>query len=143
MKTFGIVLAVWAGLIVLALAAFLVAKIPGSTEEIEAVADSYPVDESWLLASEQIVPPRILCFDSVPCPSVQRHYVLPAAVSMEDFTERARSMGLDTIEGDCVENEGRSVQTACHAHGTVGGFEVTVDSVIDHGEPRLKVEVGQ
>lgn len=65
----------------------------GSTRDIVAVADKFQPGPGWVMESEQIEPPRIICLGDVACPSVTRTWRLDEKLDEENFASLMKIYG--------------------------------------------------
>lgn len=99
----------------------------GSTREIVSVANQFQPGAGWKLESERVEPPRIVCLNSVPCPSVFRAWSIETDVSKEDIESVLMKSNFQLmLNGDCMipKNVSGTGVSVCKAQGVVNGYRV-------------------
>ena len=91
---------------------------------VDRVADELQVPPAWSLVSATSSPDRLLC--SGGCPSVRRHWSVPADVSTAAFTSTYERVGWPLrLEDDCEPaTTGQLGRRSCVASGEVQGWPV-------------------
>ena len=84
-------------LIVLCVGVVTWALWQGSPKEILGIADQFKSDNSWKLISDEVNPPRTMCFD-VTCPSVSRSWTLPGPITSIDQFQKIATIGDKKME---------------------------------------------
>lgn len=136
------------GSVALAIALFIgLYSWHGSTDDITRVADQLKIPPNWTLESERIKPPKIICIDDTPCPSLQRDWLVPNIISKKYFEELVNSTGWGLIvNGSCVLSgkiSGYGIST-CTASGRVAEYIIDLDLAQDSFPPyrqKLSLEI--
>lgn len=103
----------------------------GSTRSILKVADKFQPDESWIMITERVEPPQIICLNSVPCPSLHRAWETVDPLAREDLQHFAASSGETlSIEGNCTPLPNVSGgATTCTAKGIINNMRVEINVI--------------
>lgn len=125
----GVVLAGVLGFAVL----FTMNQWTGDTKPMIAVADRFVVPADWKLVSERIEPPRRLCVNDIPCPSMGRTWRLPNIIDKNEFESFIGGAGLSQSSvRDCEFNPLTSGRRSfCRASGVIDGYKVEVGGEVN------------
>ncbi len=99
----------------------------GSTKGITDVASQFNPGPGWKLESKQVEPPRIVCLNSVPCPSVHETWTTNDDITKKDFVYLLNGHAEELeLEGDCAraENVSGVGVAVCSASGLVDGYDM-------------------
>lgn len=125
------------------LAGFIFALLyRGSPNEIVAVANQFQPDPSWVLETETINPPQIICIASV-CPQVFRSWTIKSStgVRLSDLTERLKQLNW-TVESEysCRQDvDITDVDSICHLSGDVSKFKYSIYILPNEGYTNLNL----
>lgn len=146
----GRIVAVVIAVIVLVPVLFVVIGFwPGSTKDIEAVANKFQPGDGWRLESEQIEPPRLICLQA-DCNTMTRAWTLEKNITTEEFRDRIKSSPeFETLWRDTIECRLNKVitsgwQTICEVRGVINGMSVDLYAQADQSEdlePRVVIRV--
>lgn len=126
-KFWGIVLGIPMTFIVIIIFMFI---YQGSTRPILDVANKFNPGVGWKLESERVEPPRIVCLNSVSCPSVHRVWVTENNIEKIDMVSYLKEAGWSQdVKGDCVvhNNVSGTGTSVCEmSESVINGFSTTV-----------------
>ena len=92
------------------------------TRNISAAADQFRLPEGWVVLSERVEPPDLVCFGGNACPSLMCEWRVPTAMTSSDFSKLMASSGWSlTIKDSCEQQPGVSFRS-CKAVGQVDGY---------------------
>ena len=98
---------------------------------ISAAADQFRVPEGWVVLSERVEAPDLVCFGGNPCPSLRRQWRAPTDMTASEISKLIASSGWNLkLETSC---EPRSrphssglgpvvLEQSCSADGQVDGY---------------------
>ena len=129
----GRIVAVVIAVIVLVPVLFVVIGFwPGSTKDIEAVANKFQPGDGWRLESEQINPPMFICLQA-DCGEMHRSWKLNKNITTEEFTKVIKDSGWGhMIEGDVQcqapdsSNTSSTGFTLCEVDGLVDAYRIEI-----------------
>lgn len=123
------------GIVLLVVAFAVIGFWPGSTKDIEAVANKFQPGDGWKLESEQINPPMFICLQA-DCGEMHRSWKLDKNITTEGFIKAIKDSGWGhMIEGDIQcqipdsSNTSSTGFTLCEADGLVGAYRVEVTAM--------------
>lgn len=144
-KRFAIIVA---GIIALIMVVILVVVFwQGSTKDIVAEANKFQPPAEWTLTSEQVEPPRLVCFGDMACPEITRSWKNDThTLTYDNLKSILLSAGWEfVIEGDCLlSTEASGSVSLCHATGVAGKYNIYVDysTLVAHQkEPLLSINI--
>lgn len=116
------------GIVLLAVAFAVIGFWPGSTKDIEAVANKFQPGDGWELESERISPPMFICLQA-DCGEVYKVWRgKPAAfTSCVELAAISRSVTGDFKPDDEVKlrNDGSGIVKSCDMRRVVDGKSIT------------------
>lgn len=133
-----IVALVAGGVILLPVLFVVIGFWPGSTKDIEAIANEFQPGDSWQLESERITPPRLICLQA-DCGEVSKSWELEENITTEDFVSILERSGWGDMIPDGIKCDTKSNvtssggQTMCEASGLRGGYNVEVRATGNYG----------
>lgn len=99
---------------------------PGSTKNIESIANRFQPDPSWTLESETINPPRIICLQA-DCGKVRKVWNLDKPLPSEAAFKKQTTMISENMQlsESCIDkaHEERSTPV-CDSQTSIEGYEV-------------------
>jgi len=117
--------------VMILVAAFFVAFYwRGSTKPIEAVANKFQPPSSWVLKSEHVDPPSLLCLDGS-CPGLQRTWSLNHFVDFEALDSSVRVLGWKLQSNTCPTTNDEPLKNGvCMIYASYHGYliQLSVDS---------------
>lgn len=132
----GRILAIVIAVIVLVPILFIVIGFwPGSTRGIEAVANKFQPGEGWVLESEQINPPMLICLQG-DCNTMSRSWSLDKNITTEEFHNAVvSSPGFAKLWRDDIKCETSpnvtGGSTMCEVKGFVDDVPITLFALGD------------
>lgn len=125
-KTVGIAV----GVVLVIIAAIVVwGFMPGSTKDLQRIADQFMPESSWTLESESVRPYRAICLDGG-CDELSKRWTLVNAIT--DKTSFQSIAVVDNqklaVKPDCFINTytNEPTQLACDASLAIDGYVVTL-----------------
>ena len=102
--------------------------VPRSSDEIEAVADSFAVPGEWTLDDAVLHAPGPLCGSDTGCPYVGRSWSVPSGVTATELARIIDRSGWSfDVTGTCVADPGTvGARRVCSAAGSVDGYAVAI-----------------
>ena len=112
----------------------------GSPKEILGVANQFKPDSSWKLISEEVNPPRTMCFDVI-CPSVSRSWTLPGPITNIDQFQKIATIGNKKMEvpSTCfriIDTSQPAPSYSCDASYVLDNYQITL-SYYDTERPAI------
>jgi hypothetical protein len=98
----------------------------GSSKEIVAVADKFDPGEGWVLESESVTPPQIICYGGT-CPEVVRKWKLKGSVDSTNL--KAIMNSLKNFQSSSTENcalEEIKSENLCNIQLYQNGYSIQV-----------------
>lgn len=103
-------------------------------EKITQTADQFKVPEGWVLVSQDMEPPRVLCLGGNGCPSLRRRWNVPGKMSTIELMALIDSSGWRlTLEHECepqpnqaIIGNGNFERISCTANGHVNGYSTRI-----------------
>lgn len=136
-KTVRITLITIGSLIVAVSLFFVIGFWPGSTKDVEAVANQFQPGDGWKLVDEQVRPPMVICLQA-DCNEVDKRWKLEKNITTEEFIAVVKNSGWGDMLKPDVEcatiagSTGSFGQTMCEANGYRDGFSVYVGARGNH-----------
>ena len=113
----------------------------GSTEDIEAVANSFTPQDGWVEENYSVTPPMFICLTGR-CPSAVKTWVSSRDVTYEAL-EKFTGLSLNNLSTDeiCIKNTKESIADYCDFDGKKGGFEfrVSFEKKKDHSQSSISL----
>lgn len=136
----GRIVAMVIGSIILLPIAFVVIGFwPGSTKDIEAVANQFQPGDGWQLESEVIRPPRLICLQA-DCGEMTRTWKLEKNITTEEFMAVLKKSGWDDMASNDTTCRTRSNvtsstgQTMCDASGSRDDYRIKIAARGNHAD---------
>lgn len=131
------------GALVAIVAVVFLLTYQGSPNKILAVADTFQPDSSWVLKSDNVVPPAFFCPKA--CPEVVRTWERSTPVTYEELMAYIPDEWGVEIEGSCRTSSGasRNIQVSCGARGYIekGDYHVYVRSRTEDSTNRIVISI--
>lgn len=136
------------GIVLLVVAFAVIGFWPGSTKDIEAVANKFQPGDGWKLESEQIEPPRFICLQA-DCNTMSRRWALEKNITTEEFRDAVKnSPGFAELwrnDIECLANPRvTGGSTMCEVKGVIDGIPVTLFALGDTGntyDPKVVLRI--
>jgi hypothetical protein len=140
----GLMTLIWkrVSVTVVAVVVVIVASIALSYQHgqrhIVAAADEFRIPQDWVLLSQRVQSPDLVCFGRVACPSLMRQWRAPKDLATSDFYTLIASSGWDLKRRDnCEPRPGVLFGRSCKAEGKIAGHKAQVFYESSNANPAI------
>lgn len=119
------------------LVASIVFWMQNGERRIVAAADQFRIPQDWVVLSQQVQGPDLVCLGGVACPSLARRWRAPNDMTTPDISKVIASSGWNlNLEHDCGARPGVSFRL-CKAVAQVDGYSARLYYDISSANPPI------
>jgi hypothetical protein len=113
--------------VVVVLLAGIAVSYQHGERHIVAAADEFRIPQDWVLVSQRVQSPDLVCFGRVACPSLMRQWRATNDLATSDFYTLVASSGWELKRKDnCEPRPGVLFGRSCKAEGKIAGYKAQV-----------------
>lgn len=117
---------------------------PGSTKNIESIANRFQPDPSWTLESETINPPRIICLQA-DCGQIRKVWEIPKVITnRQEILSITKDMNaVFKFSDDCLEGLSTgTIGVSCRASSSIDNHATYIEYIHSSDQkPRIILHI--